>query len=244
MGSRSDLKNILHRPGLTNKQVVLICLGSDGDSAKTVKEVRDRAVNAGVRRARNWNISQLLSDAKGMCARTDAGWELTDAGKAHVEALRTGGRPSRVVNIAPTLRSCVKKLKDPGARAFVEEAISCFEAGFFRAAVVLSWVGAIALLHAHVLANCLVSFNNEAKRRNAKWKQAKTTDDLGIMKESEFLDVLQSISVLGKNVKQELQPCLTLRNSCGHPSSLKLGVNRVAGHIEILILNVYSRFKV
>jgi len=43
------------------------------------------------------------------------------------------------------------------------------------------------------------------------------------MKESDFLDRLQAISVIGKSVKQELAKRLELRNSCGHPNTLTIG---------------------
>jgi len=62
------------------------------------------------------------------------------------------------------------------------------------------------------------------------------------MREKDFLQILQSLSVVGKNVREELENCLRLRNACGHPSSLKISENRVAAHIEMLILNVFSRF--
>ena len=62
------------------------------------------------------------------------------------------------------------------------------------------------------------------------------------MREANFLVVLEAISVLGKNVKQELDICLQLRNSCGHPNSLQIGENKVFVHIEMLILNVFSKF--
>jgi hypothetical protein len=73
-----------------------------------------------------------------------------------------------------------------------------------RAAVVLSWVGAIGVLYDHVVAYELVSFNAVATRRDAKWKLAKLNDDLSRMKEYDFLNALEAISVIGKNVKQEL----------------------------------------
>jgi hypothetical protein len=75
-----------------------------------------------------------------------------------------------------------------------------------------------------------------------KWREARTADDLGLMKEKDFLDRLAAISMIGKNVKEELQKCLDLRNACGHPNSLKLGPNAVAHHLEILILNVFEKF--
>lgn len=62
------------------------------------------------------------------------------------------------------------------------------------------------------------------------------------MKESEFLSVLEKISVLGKSVRQQLQKGLELRNGCGHPNSLKLAEHTVSSHIEILVLNVFSKF--
>jgi hypothetical protein len=85
-------------------------------------------------------------------------------------------------------------------------------------------------------------FNQEAKRRYSKWKEAKSTDDLALMQEYDFLQILAAISVIGKNVKQELEQCLQLRNACGHPNSLAIGEHRVASHLEILVLNVYSKF--
>jgi hypothetical protein len=100
----------------------------------------------------------------------------------------------------------------------------------------------MALLHNRTVAKHLTNFNAEAFRRDPKWKAAKTTDDLGKMKEATFLDVAASISVIGKNVKQELEGCLKLRNACGHPTSLKIGPNKVAAYLEMLALNVYAVF--
>jgi hypothetical protein len=103
---------------------------------------------------------------------------------------------------------------------------------------VLSWVGAVSLLHKYVVDNELSNFNTEATRSDQKWRPEKNTDDLARMKESDFLDVITALSIIGKSVKKELGNCLDLRNGCWHPNSLKIGDTRVAAHIEILILNV------
>lgn len=92
------------------------------------------------------------------------------------------------------------------------------------------------------MTNKLSEFNAEARRRNPKWKNAITSDDIGLMKEDDFLDVLQAISLIGKNVKQELKNGLTLRNGCGHPNSMKLAEHKVAAHMEDLTLNVFANF--
>src|SRR5205814_2311427 len=128
------------------------------------------------------------------------------------------------------------------ARSFLQEAAACCDSGLNRAAVVFSWVGAIALLQEHVVAEGLAEFNAEALRRDPKWRTARTQDDLGRMKENEFLEILEALSIVGKIVKQALQTALTLRNAFCHPNSLKVGPNMVAGHLEVLTLNVFSRF--
>jgi hypothetical protein len=103
-------------------------------------------------------------------------------------------------------------------------------------------VGALAVLYDYVIASHLAEFNAEARRRDAKWPDAKTLDDLARMKEHDLLQVLEATSLIGKSVKAELEGCLKLRNGCGHPNSLQLADNRVAAHIETLVLNVFSVF--
>jgi hypothetical protein len=140
------------------------------------------------------------------------------------------------------LRDILTKLSNQDVKVFVQESIGCVESRHYRAGVVLTWVGALAVLYDHLVANHLAAFNTEAQRRDAKWKVAKNADDLARMKEYDFLQVLEATSVIGKNVKAELEGCLKLRNACGHPNSLKIAENRVAAHVETLVLNVFSVF--
>jgi hypothetical protein len=65
------------------------------------------------------------------------------------------------------------------------------------------------------------------------------------VKEADFLDIIGSppLSIIGKNLKEELKNnCLKLRNACGHPSSLQIGENKASAHLEVLILNIFSKF--
>jgi hypothetical protein len=131
---------------------------------------------------------------------------------------------------------------DPQTKEFLDEAVRCFEVGLYRAAVVLTWVGAVAVLQDHVVKMRLTDFNAEAARRDKKWRAAKTRDDLSRLKEAEFLHILEAISVIGKSVKHELEVCLKLRNGCGHPNSLKIGEAKAASHLETLLQNVFAVF--
>ena len=238
------LKSLLHRPGFTRLDKALLCLAVDVSTPKAAKQIKQIAQAAGLQQIKKWNISAILGGSKGLAIRTPAGWELSPDGKSYVA--RVAGR--LVVGPAPTtaanLRRHLAGVSDPLIEAFAREAVTCHEMGLHRAAVVLAWVGAVSVLQEYVVQNKLPEFNAEARRRDKKWKAAKTRDDLGRMKEYDFLQVLESISVIGKSVKQELEKRLQLRNACGHPSSLKIADNTAAAHIEVLILNVFSQFTI
>jgi hypothetical protein len=59
---------------------------------------------------------------------------------------------------------------------------------------------------------------------------------------SNFLQVLSAISILGKNVKDELETCLKLRNGCGHPNSFVVGAHKASSHVETPIQNILPSF--
>jgi hypothetical protein len=235
----SSAKQIAHSGKLTQTTKLLVCLAV-GDDSKEVARVRQIGKAIGLAGVGKWNVSQLLSASSG-AINTTAGWELSQDGRKTVEVL-AGPLLSIPAKAATGLRAQLSKIKNTDTRAFAEQAISCFEHKLYRAAVVLSWVGALALLYDEVVVSHLAAFNTEAKARNAKWKNAVTVDDLALMGEHDFLQVLHAISVIGKNVKQELEPRLKLRNGCGHPNSLQIAEHVVASHIEILILNVFAKF--
>jgi hypothetical protein len=238
----SRLKDLLSKKDYSKLEKVLICLAVDVEAPKQIKNIKELAVSSGLRVAKNWNISQFLGSSTGLAVRTDEGWELTSDGRRRVSEIVGPSAASAVPAIASTLRQYLPGMKDEKTKKFVEEAIECYEAKHLRAAVVLSWVGAISVLYKNVADNHLSKFNTEALRRDPKWKNAKNPDDLARMKEMDFLNIIDHLSIIGKNVKQELENCLKLRNSCGHPNTLKIGESRVAAHMEIIVLNIFSVF--
>ena len=234
-----DLKDWLHR-NLARSDKVLLTLATF-DSPARVQAIKNRARDAGSTKLGSWNISQVLDRSKGLAINTKTGWELSNKGKERLRQLGVSKTSVAAAQVAVDLRAIAQKIGDAEARAFVEESVKCYEHELYRSAVVMSWLAAVHVLKAHVLKTDLTAFNAEAQRIDPKWRVAKTMDDLGLMREHDFLDRLTSISTLGKNVKEELQKCLKLRNACGHPNSVKVGPNAVANHLEILILNVFDR---
>lgn len=236
------LPDLLSRQDIGRKEKVLIILGSESDSSLEISQIRDIGASAGLREIAKWNLSDVLAKAKGLVVKIKEGWTLTTTGKAFLEENYLQGLSSSTKSSALSLRKHLPNIKSSDTREFVEEAIRCLETDLYRSAIVMSWVGAVSVLYDYVIANALADFNKEATRRG--WKVIKVRDDFTLIKESDFLDVLAGISVLGKNVKEHLKNTnLNLRNSCGHPSSLKLGKHVVEAHIEFLILNVFEKFQ-
>lgn len=235
----NELKDWLHKD-LGKLDKVLLVLATQ-DEPIAVAKINKIAEAAGFRAMRKWNVSATLSASKGRAIRT-TGWELTDAGKLHLRDLGVSTISPAAMQVAVDLRSYLADITDEQTREFVEEAIKCHEAELYRSAIVMSWLGAMDLLQQHVHKNHLAAFNAEAKRVNSKWKPAKSQDDIGKMGESDFLDRIEALSIIGKNVKAQIKGCLDLRNGCGHPNSLKVSVNKSAAHIETLLLNVFQKF--
>lgn len=236
------LKDLLQEKAFTRTEKMLICLAVTPVVPRAIKDIRAHAVDAGLRQAIKWNVSDLLRQADGLAVRTTEGWELTHEGRARIRDLTGVAAGSRTRKVATDLRQRLSSLASPNTKSFVEEAVECLEAGLYRAAIVFSWIGAVAVMQEYVVSNHLFAFNAEGARRDPKYRPAKTTDDLGRIKEYDFLQILAAISVIGNNVKQELEAALKLRNGCGHPNSLKIGEARTAAHVESLLLNVFSRF--
>lgn len=239
-----EAKQILHGRSLGSRDQLLIVLAINSVEPLPVQKIKERCIAVALPKLAKKNISDILGTSAGYVARAALGWELQQPGILRVRELAQQANINLVVtHSSRSLRGHADSVVDSLTKSFVMEAITCFEARQYRAAVVFSWAGAVALLHKHVYSKKLSEFNAEAARRDSKWRAAKQQDDLGRMKEHDFLDVCEAIGIMGKSVKQILQnECLMLRNVCGHPNSASIAENSVAAHIEKLIKNVFSRF--
>jgi hypothetical protein len=241
--SEDDAKDLVHAARRSRLEQLFILLAT-ADEPKSVGAILEIASRCGLRIASKWNVSDILRKSNGCAILTDEGWELTQNGRQAVGGLANIVlKRLTVAKTVADVRQHMGRISSHDAKDFIEEAICCFENRQFRAAVVFSWIGAVSIMHSHVVTNALQAFNAEARRRDIKWKDARNADELGRMKEYDFLDVLEAIGSIGKNVKQAIQnQCLNFRNACGHPNSLKISENNVAAHLDMLVLNVYSIF--
>lgn len=218
----------------------LACLTILEQPAAT-NEVRLALRNFGVRKAKDWNVSRALASIPSLAIKTDGGWETLPAGR---EFLAERGMPFSVANVervGSSLRAHISTELDADAVRYLHEVIQAFELKMYRSAVVMSWVAAIHMIKTYVCDNELRRFNDEAYRRDNRWRIASNYDGISRAKERDILEICHVLGLYSKEVKLNLISCLDRRNACGHPNDFALAENTVAHHVEILILNVFNR---
>jgi hypothetical protein len=96
----AKLKVALHLKPRARGDVCLLCLGMEPFQPRPVKVIRELAVRAGVRDARRWNISDILSDLPMFAILVEEGWELTQAGRERTRTMAFEGEQGLIA--APT----------------------------------------------------------------------------------------------------------------------------------------------
>lgn len=170
------------------------------------------------------------------------GWTVTEACRRMLEQRELTNPAGILTPVTQALEKYLLEVHDAEKARFVEEAIQCVRNKAYRAAIVLTWVGAVYLLYAHILDGKLEDFNAEGRRRFNGWRDAQNIDDLAKKKESEFLGVLEGMRIITPGEHKELKSCLDRRNTAGHPNSHSFEEVVVGGHIQTLISAVYRKY--
>lgn len=242
MLTSDELKTLLFEE-LSRSDKLLLLLTSF-DTPCGVQCIRKKAYDLGYRKISKWNISDILSRTNGRAVNTKDGWEITKRGRDRLGEIGFDLSRPRKLAVAHQLRECIARTHDSQIRSFIIEAITCFEYGLFRSAIIMSWIGAIAILRDEVRKRHIEEFNKFIRERSkSKKDQVNFSRYLDQVRDSEFVDILFGISMIDKSVQVKLKHCLDNRNQCSHPNNLCIGENTVASHLEILILNVYDHYK-
>jgi hypothetical protein len=237
----ADLRDSLSRNDISIRDKYLLIL-EDQHIPLTNQRLKEIAKTNGWKKGAVSSPAAFLSSAKGIVVQIPEGWVLTSAGTARIVKLGQGTTlHAQVISpLAAALEKHARSVPNSQRAAFISEAVSCLRAQHYRAAIVLSWVGAVSVLYDYVILKKLPAFNKQA----AKYlkKPAQTADDLATIKESVFLDLIEDIRMITPSQKKELKTCLGRRNTAGHPNSQMYREAAVASHIDALIVEVFQRF--
>jgi hypothetical protein len=159
------------------------------------------------------------------------------------------GQREITVQITRLIADLPNTVPDLTERTFLDEAITCYRHGAFRASIVMAWNLAYHHLCQYVLKNKLTEFNTQwplvyQGHHKKKLKQIVTMDDFTEeLKESEVVEICNSAGVFTGAVYRILKEKLGKRNSAAHPSSVAVGQLQAEDFIDDLVKNVVVKLQ-
>jgi hypothetical protein len=130
-------------------------------------------------------------------------------------------------------------------RDYLVEAVTCYENGLYRAAVLMVWAATVEHLYMAALAHRngikeLQAANLARFSQSKTYREMKKNDNFLYMGESNWLTLAEDAGIMNRNARQLLIERLTLRNRCGDPTKYTPGREKTVIFIESLLLNVLS----
>ena len=155
------------------------------------------------------------------------------------------GAEQVIAQTSATLRGLECKVPEGVRKEFLNELIDCFEAGANRATITMAWILAVDHLFAYILKHKLAEFNASlAKDKGVKLNAVKHRDDFNNMKDSKFIELCRTANIISNDVRKILNTSLDVRNSCAHPSGIKVPDTKVLAFVEDLVENVLLKYEV
>lgn len=128
---------------------------------------------------------------------------------------------------------------------YLHEAVACYEAALYRAAILMVWAATVEHLYGVVGShrNGVNEFETHNKSRygaHRNYRTIKKKDDLSYLGEAQFIQLGEDAGLFNRNARNVLTDRLKLRNLCGHPTGYKPGREETVVFIESLTLNILS----
>lgn len=225
----------------------------------TVILKEDAATPAGVERCfelvriqKYSNISSYLSrnskrskSAPSKFLKTKVGYQLERGAELEIQKTLHIG-PARQ-ETSHLLRGLLAKFSSQQKRAFLQEAIDCYEIGAKRASVVMVWILTINHLYEYIFHKQRSAFDGVLSKNNDKRiKIVKITkmDDFSDIPEGKFIEFARSAGIISNDIRKILDVKLGIRNSYAHPSNVTISDVKATDFIIDLVENVIQKYEV
>src|SRR5271157_2964397 len=153
--------------------------------------------------------------------------------EAHeILSIHESAKKSRVV----MLHTSFEKLRMLSIKeeTIFKESLACIENGFYRSAIVLSWV---AFMH-FVLDKIDAYGMHNVKSKKPSWNYNSIEELTEKQSEYVIIELLMEIGYCSKTEKKALHGLLNKRNECAHPSSHTPEMNEALGYISELFVRI------
>jgi hypothetical protein len=149
-----------------------------------------------------------------------------------------------IVAVSRLLSDLPKRVPGSAERAFLDEAVSCYRVGAFRASIVMAWNLAFDHLLRWIVADPvrLAKFNSNITVRFPKrlGLTMSRLEDFEEFKESEIIEICKTAHLFSKDVGKVLTEKLNRRNTAAHPSLITITQHQADDTITDLVNNVVS----
>lgn len=175
--------------------------------------------------------------------RDKQGYHLTRSKKDELDK-KLGTEPVKI-ETSRVLRELLDKLVVDTERDFLKEAIDCYEVGAYRAAIILVWILTLDHLYEYILVHALTSFNSElakVKDKRVKICVIRKKDDFCDIPENKFIEICRAANIISNDIRKILDVKLGIRNSCAHPSGIKVAQVKAADFIQDLVPNILLKY--
>ena len=188
--------------------------------------------------------SKRAQDKRPSFIKVRSGYQLERTHETELGAtLQTG--PART-QTTHALTALLHELTDRDEKAFLQEAIDCYEIDARRASIVLVWILALHHMYQYVLRHKRTEFNAELAKvndRRVKTNSVTTVDDFSDIPESIFIQVARAANIISNDVRKILDVKLGIRNTSAHPSAVLISQVKTADFVIDLIQNVILKYK-
>jgi hypothetical protein len=176
------------------------------------------------------NPKELLKDSRGYSL----------VGRLRDDMARKYSARPTAVYVSTLLRELPARLPNLVERTYLDEALACFNAGAFRASIVMCWNLAYDHLCEFVLSKHLSGFNTQLPKSfpKADISAVGKKDDFQDLKESQVLQVSKSANIISGSLHKILKEKLDRRNIAAHPSGVVVAQPTAEEFIKDLIENV------
>lgn len=243
MINAGDLKSLLGDMKALRKDIK-----AEGVSQIGKKALRDRAEQIGSRwfsdfspeiSSTSYFSAELIERYSGGFARLIKLSAPNNQKKSHLDALDALIKPFRNDLILPIQQGLTGSassgaydtffsgIADAHEEAYLQEAIACAKAGFYRAAAVLGWSAAVDRIHRKIEAIGFTQFNvtsaQMASQNKGRYKRFNQTQNVGSLSElrevfdTTILWIIEGMALIDSNQHTRLRSCFDMRCHGAHP---------------------------
>lgn len=134
---------------------------------------------------------------------------------------------SNEVHEIPELHKILNEITDLDESEYMKEAISCAQAGYYRAAVVMGWCAAIDRIQKKFMSIGFDAFNKTSRSIKAqtsgkfkRWNKefnVTTLSELQTVFDTDLIVILEGMGLIDGNQAERLETCFQYRNHSAHP---------------------------